>query len=87
MKTTLTRDEFQTVVAEQLLPSLIAKTVDAAIDATNEFLNPYIEDATIEGFDFEYDDEDRSTHIDVYYNDESSFRFTINPTMLSKELS
>ena len=84
MKTTLARDEFQTVVKEQLLPSLLMTTVDKAIELSNEFLNPFIEDATIEGFDFEYDEETRAVHIDVYYSDDS-FRFTIMPTELQKE--
>ena len=71
------RDEFQANVTTNLLPTLVGKSFDAACTMMNDFLNPFVENATIEGFDYEYDEETFEMHVDTYYSDGGSDRFAL----------
>lgn len=73
----MTRDDFKQLIKENILIPSIAKTFDATEKLAEDYLNPFIEDNRIEGFDTDFDDETNEFHIVVHFADDEDLNFKV----------
>jgi hypothetical protein len=77
MEADLTREEFRELVKNNVLVPSVGKTFDAAEKLAESFLNPYIENNYIEGFDTDFDEDTKGFRIAVHFDDETTLDFSI----------
>jgi len=74
----MTREDFKQLVKENVLIASIAKTFDAAEKLAEDYLNPFIENNFIEGFDTDFDEDTKGFHIVVHFADDEDLDFKVS---------